>query len=334
MTLSKPIRIVTCLCFSCLFWIPMTEGAQSPALIPQPVYLEMTEGTFEISPATKVIASGPAKAEAGKLIEALLPAMGFRLKLVSGVAEQNAIVLSLDASLKEQLGAEGYKLNVSPKRIDIRASDLPGLFYGSETVRQLLPVEVYRPAEVEGTRWSIPCVKITDYPRFGWRGLLIDPARHFIPKEDILRFIDVMAAHKFNRLQIHLTDNEGWRIQIKKYPKLTELGSRMDWNLRHRGGTGPRCLGFYTQDDIREIVRYAADRHVTVVPEIEMPYHTGAAIVAYPELGINTGHLAKLPPEQRWDKTKGLIAPRPETVTFLQDVLGEVIDLFPSKYIH
>jgi len=334
MTPSKPIRIITCLCAACLSLAPMADGAQSPALIPQPVYVEMAEGTFEIGPETKVIASGRARAEAVKLIEALLPAMDFRLKLGSGHTEQNAIVLSLDASLEKQLGAEGYKLHVSPKRIEIRAFDLPGLFYGSETVRQLLPAEVYRPAKVDCARWSIRCVKITDYPRFGWRGLLIDPARHFIPKEDILRFIDVMAAHKFNRLQIHLTDNEGWRIEIKKYPKLTELGSRMDWNLRHRGGTGPRCFGFYTQDDIREIVLYAADRHITVVPEIEMPYHTGAAIAAYPELGVNTSHLAELPPEQRWDKTGGLIAPRPETVAFLQDVLTEVIDLFPGKYIH
>ena len=275
---SKPVGIVTCLCIACLFWVPVTCGAQSPALIPKPVHLEVADGMFEVGPTTKVIASGPAKAEAAKLIEALAPAMDFQLKLFNAVADQNAIVLSLDVDLKEQLGTEGYKLNVTPKHINIRAADLPGLFYGCETLRQLLPVEVYRPAKVEGMQWSIPCVKITDYPRFGWRGLLIDPARHFIPKEDILRFIDVMAVHKFNRLQVHLTDNEGWRIEIKKHPKLTELGSRMDWNLRHRGGTGPRCLGFYTQGDIREIVRYAADHHITVVPEIEMPYHTGAAI--------------------------------------------------------
>jgi len=296
---SKPVRIVTCLCLACLFSVPATNGAQSPALIPQPVYLEVADGTFEVGPAAKVVASGPAKAEAGKLIEALAPAMGFRLKLVDGGADQNAIVLSLDAALKEQLGDEGYKLSVTPKCIDIRAAELAGLFYGSETVRQLLPVEVYRPAKVEGVQWSVPCVKITDYPRFGWRGLLIDPARHFIPKEDLLRFIDAMAAHKFNRLQVHFTDNQGWRLEIRKYPKLTEIGSKMDYS-RRRDDDGRYVGGFYTQNDIREIVRYAADRHITIVPEIEMPFHTGAAIVAYPKLGINTGHLAELPPEQRW----------------------------------
>ncbi len=333
MKLSKHVKIVTWLILVCLFLVPAINGAQSAALVPQPVSLEVTDGTFEVGPATRVVASGPAKTEAGKLIEALSPAMGFRLKLVEGRTDQNAIVLSLDAALKEQLGTEGYKLNVTPKRIDIRAAEPAGLFYGSETVRQLLPAEVYRPAKVEGVQWSVPCVKITDYPRFGWRGLLIDPARHFIPKKDMLRFIDAMAAHKFNRLQVHFTDSQGWRIEIKKYPKLTEVGSKWD-HSRRKTKDGQYVGGYYTQDEIREIVRYAANRHITMVPEIEMPFHTGAAIVAYPELGINTGQLAELPPEQRWGKTKGLIAPRPKTVAFLQDVLSEVIELFPSKYIH
>ena len=333
MKLSKPVRIVIWLILACLFSVPATDGAQSPALIPQPVFLEVSDGTFEIGPAARVVASGPAKAEAHKLIETLAPAMGFRLKLVEGGADQNAIVLSLDAALKEQLGAEGYKLDVSPKRIDIRAAEPAGLFYGIQTLRQLLPAAAFSKTKVEGVQWSVPCVKITDYPRFGWRGLLIDPARHFIPKEDMLRFTDAMAVHKFNRLQVHFTDNQGWRLEIKKYPKLTEIGSKMD-RSRRKTKDGQYVGGFYTQDDIREIVRYAANRHITIVPEIEMPFHTGAAIVAYPKLGINTGHLAELPPEQRWGKTKGLIAPRPETIAFLQDVLSEVIELFPSKDIH
>jgi hexosaminidase len=331
--LSKYVKIFIWFILVCLFPFSATNSAEFVALIPQPVSLDVGDGVFEVGPATGVVASGPAKAEANKLIEALAPAMGFRLKLAEGGTEKNAIVLSLDAGLKEQLGTEGYKLNVTPKRIDIRAVEPAGLFYGGETVRQLLPAEIYRPAKVKGLQWSVPCVKITDYPRFGWRGLLIDPARHFIPKQDMLRFIDVMATHKFNRLQVHFTDSQGWRIEIKKYPKLTEVGSRWDYS-RRKTKDGQYVGGYYTQDDIREIVRYAANRHITMVPEIEMPYHTGAAIVAYPELGINTGHLAELPPEQRWGKTKGLIAPRPETVAFLQDVLTEVIELFPSQYIH
>ena len=326
-------KTVVWLSLACVGLLPVSHVIASPALIPQPVSVEWTGGIFKIVPATRIVASGQAQAEADSLIAMLEPALGFRLKRVAGRVGQNAIVLSLDTALKDQFGTEGYKLKVTPERISIRAADLPGLFYGVQTLRQLLPVEVYGSERIEPERWSVPCVTITDYPRFKWRGLLVDPARHFIPKADMLRFLDIMALHKFNRLQVHFTDNEGWRLEIRKYPKLTEIGSKMD-HSRRRGKTGRAVGGFYTQADIREIVRYAADRHITVVPEIEMPFHTGAAIVAYPELGINMGHLAELAPEQRWGKTKGLIAPRPKTVAFLQDVLREVMELFPSQYIH
>ncbi|HLB74476.1 MAG TPA: beta-N-acetylhexosaminidase, partial [Sedimentisphaerales bacterium] len=302
-------------------------------IIPNPVSVEAAEGIFRFSPETRVVTAGAAKAEAGRLIDYLAPAMGFRLKLVEGGADQNAIVLSLDAGLKEQLGEEGYELDISPRRIDLRAAEPAGLFYGIQTLRQLLPSSIFSKTKVEGIEWSVPCVRIADYPRFKWRGLLIDPARHFIPVEDFKRFIDIMVIHKFNRLQVHFTDNEGWRIEIKKYPRLTEIGSKMDYSGR-KTDDGQYVGGHYSQDEIREVVGYAAARHITIIPEIEMPFHTGAAIAAYPELGINTGHLAELPPEQRWGKTKGLIAPRPQTVAFLQDVLSEVIELFGSRDIH
>ncbi len=309
--------------------------APSFAVIPQPAAIERGEGVFPITSASSLHADGVAKAEAERLLDALAPAMGFRLELVDGApAESGAIVLSLDESLSQELGPEGYQLRVTPKRIDLRAADSAGLFYAIQTLRQLLPTEIFSPNRVVGFEWSVPCVTITDQPRFAWRGLLIDPARHFIPVADVKHFIDAMALHKFNRLQMHLTDNEGWRVEIKKYPHLTELGSKMDWNLRHRSGDGPRCQGFYSQDDIRELVRYAAERHITIVPEIEMPYHAGSAIVAYPEHGVNTKGLAELPLEQRWGPSKGLLGPRPETVAFMQDILAEVIELFPSRFIH
>jgi len=330
---SQSLTILAWLSVVCLCSLPAAHGAQSLSVIPQPVSIEEAEGAFKIAPTTTVVASHSAKTEAGKLIEQFAPAMGFRLKLVQGGMDRNVIALSLDPALREELGAEGYKLNVTTQRIEIRAAKPAGLFYGIQTLRQLLPVEIYCPVKVDGVEWSAPCVKITDYPRFSWRGLLIDPARHFIPKEDMYRFIDAMVIHKFNRLQVHFTDDQGWRLEIKKYPKLTEIGSKMD-RSRRRDDQGKYVGGFYMQDDIRQIVRYAAERHITIVPEIEMPSHTGAAIVAYPELGINTRHLAELPPEKRWGKTKGLIAPRPETIVFLQDVLREVIELFSSKDIH
>ncbi len=281
------------------------------------------------------MAQGEARAEAVKLIDYLAPAMGYRLKLSEDSSSVvDSIHLRLEPSSRDRLGQEGYELEVKQRSILVVAAEPAGLFYGIQTLRQLLPPAIFSPRKVDGVDWAVPCVRIVDRPRFKWRGLLIDPARHFIPVGDVEKFIDIMAVHKLNRLQIHLTDNEGWRIVIKRYPKLTELGSKMDWTFRRKGGSGPRCSGFYTQEQIRRIVRYAADRHITIVPEIEMPFHTAAAIVAYPELGINTAHLAELPPEQRWGRTKGLIAPRPNTVAFLQNVLAEVIELFPGKYIH
>jgi len=316
--------------------VGLAAGADPEALsvIPRPVSVERSEGAFRLTPATRIAARGSAWGEAAKLIDALTPATGFVLR--GGTARQGdepAIELRLDEDLSA-LGDEGYTLDVTRAGITLAARRPAGLFYGIQTLRQLLPASILSNKKVDDVTWDVPCVKITDTPRFQWRGLLLDPARHFIPMQDVKRFIDTMALHKFNRLQVHLTDNEGWRIEIKEYPKLTELGSKMDWNLRHKGGAGPRCFGFYTQDDMRELVRYAAERYITIVPEIEMPFHTGAEIVVYPELGIAPGDLGALPLEQRWYKTRGLIAPRPETVAFFQDVLTEVMDLFPSKHIH
>jgi hexosaminidase len=328
---KQSVRIVTWLSLVYLLPLSLMHAASAPALVPQPVSVKWTPGRFEVSPSTLLVVSEAAQAEADALLDMLKPSLEY--ERAKDEAQQDDIMLALDASLKKRLGTEGYKLEVSPERISIRAAERPGLFYAVQTLRQLLPPVAYELKKISPRPWSVPCVTITDYPRFKWRGLLVDPARHFIPKADMLRFIDLMAAHKFNRLQVHFTDNEGWRLAIRKYPKLTEIGSRMN-HSRRRDDAGCLLGGFYTQEDIQEIVRYAAARHITIVPEIEMPFHTGAAIVAHPDLGINMGHLCELAPEQRWGKTKGLIAPRPKTVTFLQDVLREVMELFPSQYIH
>lgn len=331
---ARVLGVVMVLELSSVACFAAGADAEELSVIPRPVSVERSEGAFRLTPATRIVARGSAWAEASKLIDALTPATGFVLRgATARQGDESAIELRLDENLLD-LGDEGYTLEVTRDGITIVARRPAGLFYGIQTLRQLLPAAILSNKKVDDVTWDVPCVKISDTPRFRWRGLLLDPARHFIPIQDVKRFIDTMALHKFNRLQVHLTDNEGWRIEIKKYPKLTEFGSKMDWNLRHRGGTGPRCFGFYTQDDIRELVRYAAERYITIVPEIEMPFHTGAAIVVYPELGIAPGPLGALPLEQRWYKTRGLIAPRPETVAFLQDVLTEVIELFPSKHIH
>jgi hexosaminidase len=183
-------------------------------------------------------------------------------------------------------------------------------------------------------------VRITDYPRFGWRGLLVDPARHFIPVQDLMRYIDIMALHKFNSLQIHLTDDQGWRIEIKKYPRLTEIGAwRSETLIGHYNDKpwrfdGKRHGGFYSQDDIRQIVKHALDRHIRIVPEIEMPGHARSAISSYPYLGVFPEKQKDLRPWRHWGVSQDIFAPRSRTVAFLQDVLTEVMELFPSRYIH
>ena len=309
------------------------------SIIPQPVLIEFDDGYFQIGPETRIVAEKEAATEASKLIDALAPAMGFKLSLAdASQRRRGSIALELDKSLSK-LGDEGYLLRVTSRRILIRAKEPAGLFYGIQTLLQLLPAEVFSKTKAKDAEWKVPCVRITDYPRFQWRGLLVDPARHFIPKQDLMRFIDIMALHKFNSLQIHLTDDQGWRIEIRKYPKLTETGAWMDFTAMRRGDGadsygGKRPGGFYSQDDIREIVQYAAERYINILPEIEMPAHTGAAIISYPEIGLYPEKLSALPAEKRWAANERVLAPRPKTVAFMQNVLTEVMDLFPSRYIH
>jgi hexosaminidase len=309
------------------------------SIIPQPVSIEYDNGHFMIGPKTRIVAENETAIEASKLIEALVSPMGFKLSFADTSGRQGgSITLELEKDLPK-LGEEGYTLKVTPKHILLRARRPAGLFYGIQTLLQLLPPSIFSKTEVRDIAWEVPCVRITDYPRFRWRGLLVDPARHFIPKDALLRFIDNMALHKFNSLQIHLTDDQGWRIEIKRYPKLTETGSRMNFSAWRRGSgadnsSSPRPGGFYSQEDIRQIVRYAAERYINILPEIEMPAHTGAAIISYPEIGLYPEKLSSLPMEKRWIANERVLAPRPQTVAFMQDVLTEVMGLFPSRYIH
>ena len=309
------------------------------SVIPQPVSIEYDDGYFQIGPETRIIAENEAATEASKLIDALAPAMGFELSLADTSKRRGgSIILELEKG-PFRIGEEGYLLRVTPRRILIRAKRPVGLFYGIQTLRQLLPEQVFSKTKAEDADWKVPCVRITDYPRFQWRGLLVDPARHFIPKQDLLRFIDNMALHKFNSLQIHLTDDQGWRIEIKKYSKLTETGAWMDFTTMRRGqraeeASDKRPGGFYSQDDIRLLVRYAAERYINILPEIEMPAHTGAAIISYPEISLYPEKLSALPVEKRWNANERVLAPRLQTVAFMQNVLTEVMELFPSKYIH
>ena len=264
-----------------------------PAIVPLPASMTVRTGEFRITASTRIVADRSLVAIGHDLSDMLAPATGFHLAVRAAAApESGAIVLQLDRSLAATLGTEGYRLFATSRVITIRAAAPAGAFYGIETLRQLLPPEVFRDVRVDGTRWAVPAVSIVDVPRFSWRGAHLDTSRHFMPKAFVEQFLDLLALHKLNRFHWHLTDDQGWRLEIKKYPKLTEVGAwRKETIVGHEARDpatakfdGTRYGGFYTQDDVREIVTYAADRFITVVPEIEMPGHSQEVVAAYPEL--------------------------------------------------
>ncbi|MFE9096418.1 beta-N-acetylhexosaminidase [Streptomyces sp. NPDC007264] len=258
-----------------------------------------------------------------------------------GADAANRVLLRIVPALAGELGSpEAYRLTADGHAVVIDGASGRGLFWGAQTFRQLLGPEAFRRAPITGGRkWAVPAVTIHDAPRFRWRGFLLDVARHFMPTEGVLRHLDLMAAHKLNVFHFHLTDDQGWRIEIKRYPRLTEIGS---WRARTKIGHRASTLweekphgGFYTQDDIREIVAYAAERHITVVPEIDVPGHSQAAIAAYPELG-NTDVIdtASLTVRDDWGVCVNVLAPTDNTLRFYEGVFEEVLELFPSAFVH
>jgi len=241
------------------------------------------------------------------------------------------------------LAPEAYRLTVDPHTIRIEGGSAAGVFWGAQTFRQLLGPDAFRRAPVDpGRKWTVPTGTVEDAPRFAWRGLMLDVSRHFMPKDGVLRYLDLLAAHKLNVFHFHLTDDQGWRIEIKRHPKLTEHGA---WRTRTKFGHRASPLwddrphgGFYTQDDIREIVAYAAERHIRVVPEIDVPGHSQAAIAAYPELGnTDVVDTASLTVWDNWGVTPNVLAPTDHTLRFYEGVFEELLDLFPadvSPFIH
>ncbi|MET7701140.1 beta-N-acetylhexosaminidase [Streptomyces sp. NPDC005485] len=249
-------------------------------------------------------------------------------------------------TLDDTLEPEAYRLSViAGQGVEIRGGGPAGVFWGAQSLRQLLGPEAFRRAPVRsGITYGIPHQIIEDSPRFRWRGLMLDVSRHFMPKDGVLRYLDLMAAHKLNVFHFHLTDDQGWRVEVKRYPKLTEVGA---WRARTKFGHRASPLweekphgGFYTQDDIREIVAYAAERHITVVPEIDIPGHSQAAIAAYPELGntdvitASTEGGSALSVWDNWGISANVLAPTDNTLRFYEGVFEELLDLFPSEFIH
>jgi hexosaminidase len=309
------------------------------SIIPQPTSLVWREGTFAITPRTEIVVAAPTRNLGYMLARLVAPATGFHLAIRSGdAAAASAIVLRIDEALSS-LGAEGYRLEIDRNRVTIRGASPNGVFYGIQSLLQLLPPEIFRAATVQNASWQVPAVSIEDGPRFRWRGAMLDTSRHFMPKEFVKKFLDLLALHKMNTFHWHLTDDQGWRLEIKRYPRLTEIGAwRKETVVGHPAKDpsqnvfdGERHGGFYSQDDVREIVAYGQDRFINVVPEIEMPGHSHAAIAAYPELG-NTGQPLEV--STIWGVDQNILNPEDSTVEFMKNVLSEVMDLFPSRYIH
>ena len=292
-------------------------------IIPKPEKIEINDGNFLLNDKTIIAVSDETKKIGELLANELKPSTGLPLPVEISASGDNKI--SLELVENTTLGDEGYELISTTDGIKITAGKPAGLFYGCQSLKQLLPQEIFSKTLTENVKWEIPCVSIFDKPRFKWRGLMLDPCRHFWDINFVKKYIDLMALHKMNSFHWHLTEDQGWRIEIKKYPKLTEVAA---W----RNEDGKKYGGFYSQDQIREIVEYAAERFITVLPEIEMPGHSVAAIAAYPELSC-FDEPAEIP--TTWGVFENVYcAGNENTFQFLEDVLTEVFDLFPGEYIH
>jgi len=315
------------------------QTATDVAIIPRPVSVSVGRGTFQVTGRTALWADQEDIAVARRFAQDIAPATGFDLRVRVGAPTSGNRIVFVRAPRDTSLGTEGYRLSVAPSVITITSAAPAGAFYAAQSLRQLLPPEIFRDAPLAGTKWTIPAVTIVDRPRFAWRGMHLDVSRHFMPKEFVKKYIDLLALHKMNSFHWHLTDDQGWRIEIEKYPRLTSIGA---WRSQTLVGKAQRDStldvydhkphgGFYTQDDVREVVEYARERFVRIVPEIEMPGHSQAAIAAYPSLG-NFGDT--VPVWTRWGVTPHILNPSDTTIAFMQDILTEVMALFPGEFIH
>jgi len=333
----------------CAAWAFSQDTDKKIAIIPEPVKMVRSRGYYKIP--DRITVSIPNRADLKQTSESVLGKLAATGKTValsnSGTA---AIRFVLNTTEDKELGSEGYRLSVKSGGILISANKAAGLFYGSQTLWQLLPQEIVAKNPVKGVNWQAPLVEITDYPRFGWRGLMLDVSRHFFTKKQVEDFIDVMVQYKFNLIHLTLANDEGWRIEIKSLPRLTSVGA---WNVKREGYFGTFAPipadekrnygGFYTQEDMRELIRYAQDRFVNILPEIDVPGHSMAAIVAYPDLSCTPGadkyQVISGEKFMDWPGPKALkdntLCPANEKVyVFLDTVYSEIAALFPFPYIH
>ena len=319
---NNSVRVLATLLAGCLLLTfsgcasaPDPVMAQRVSIIPQPQQMIVVHGLFVISPNVRISYNDAELAETAKMLAEYI---GLDEKNISGLNKKADIILHINSVEDKSLGMEGYSLTINKKRVLIKANTAAGIFYGVQTVRQLLPAAI-ESLDKQNAPLALPCVKIKDSPRYSWRGFMLDESRHFFGAEQVKKTLDIMAFYKLNRFHWHLTDMNGWRLEIKQYPKLTTIGGRGDWSDADAPG------GFYTQQQVRDILEYARKRHIIVVPEIDMPGHATAANLAYPEF---SGGGTKRHPEFTFNPGKE------ETYQYLENILKETADLFPSQWIH
>jgi len=304
--------------------------AEPPAIIPVPVEMTMDQGVFHLDPGVEIRADSGTHATAQFLAQRLRTGTGFPVE----ISHHGEIWLSTQDA-DPSLGPEGYELTVMPHTVAICASTEQGLFYGAQTLLQLLPPEILSSHPAKDLDWTVPCLHIKDKPRYVWRGLMLDVSRHFLTKQEVEKILDAMALYKLNTFHFHLVDDVGWRVEIKKYPLLTQKDAwrnGIDFGLDPKRSTAWRADGkyggFYTQDDIHDLVQYAAVRHITIVPEIEMPGHSAGALAAYPQYSCFGGPYNN-------DGDDAIFCPgNEEAFTFLENILSEVFKMFPGEFVH
>lgn len=337
------IRILVLCAVFILSANPKIYSFQEALIVPKPISIDFKTGNFTFSDDLKITLLDSEEQDLSGVAEYLNSILfvtnwkGYPIETFRELIPPKSINLVIDP-IGNYENDEAYELIVGEDQISIKSLTSAGVFYGVQTLRQLLPpeIEYNDPSLVPNVlEWKIPQVQIKDFPRFGYRGMHLDVARHFFPVEFVKKYIDLLAMYKFNRFHWHLTEDQGWRIEIKKYPKLTEIGAWRDSTLIGNYGSGKydgiRYGGYYTQDEVKEIVAYASERYITIIPEIELPGHSSAALAAYPEFGCFEKEVQVA---TTWGVFEDIYCPKEETFDFLEDVLDEVIELFPSTYIH
>ena len=316
-----------------------------PEIVPMPQKIEMAKGSFKMK---GVSINCDPMTDAATL--RAVRQFADRLSLVSGKMSDVASPIGLAKAVESgnskglyfikdaSIAPEGYKISIGKKAAVVRASGYSGFYYALQTLRQMLPASIYGNAPDLKSRWFLPCCEIEDAPRFGYRGLLLDCCRHFFSTDEVKKVLDVMAIFKLNRLHWHLTEDQGWRIEIDKYPKLTEIGAYRDFTIIKRdlnSSDGIRHGGYYTKEQIRDIVAYAQARGITIIPEVDMPGHMVAALASYPELGCAGSEPQPYKVRTYWGVSKQVLnVGKEETMRFLEDVCSEVADLFPGEYFN